>query len=291
MGSVNESLVRSLLEEQHPDLASQELRPVEGGWGNQMWRLGEDLAVRMPRQPDAPDLLRKEHRWVPALAPRLPLPVPVPVRLGAPSERFPHTWTITTWVTGEPADLAPVTRGTRVLADFLTELHHPAPDDAPVNPWRGAHPREAVEDFEGYAREIADPAHVDAILEAWRAVADAPAWDRPPVWVHADLHPANAVTRDGALAGVLDFGEICAGDPATDLAAAWVLLPDGSADAFFTAYSADEATLLRARGWALIRSLVLIQIGRSGDQGLPGGKPSWRPAGEKALTRVLASFP
>ncbi|MFE1168354.1 aminoglycoside phosphotransferase family protein [Nocardiopsis sp. NPDC058789] len=285
------ALVRTLLEEQHPDLSGLALREVEGGWDNRMWRLGEDLAVRMPRSPRAPELLRAEHRWLPDLAPRLPLPVPVPMRLGAPSARFPNLWSVTTWVSGHPADLAPVTRGTRALAAFLTELHRTAPEEVPLNPLRGGHPREAVEDLEEYARGIADPAHMDGILEVWQAVADAPAWHLPPVWLHADLHPANVVNREGALAGVLDFGELCAGDPATDLAAAWVLLPDGSADAFFAEYPADEATVLRARGWALLRSLVLIQIGRAGDQGLPGGKPTWKPAGEKALSRVLAPFP
>jgi aminoglycoside phosphotransferase (APT) family kinase protein len=109
------------------------------------------------------------------------------------------------------------------------------------------------------------------------------------VWLHGDLHPANVVVSGGTLAGVLDFGELCAGDPATDLAAAWVLLPAGTASRFFDAYAmADEATIRRARGLAVLRAFVLIGIGQAGEQGLLGGKPTWLPAGWAALERVLA---
>lgn len=106
---IDEALVRALLHEQHPDLAGLELREVAGGWDNRMWRLGRQLAVRLPRTARAPSLLRTEQRWLPCLAPSLPLPVPNPVRVGEPSARFPHTWTVARWVHGEPADRAPIT--------------------------------------------------------------------------------------------------------------------------------------------------------------------------------------
>jgi len=136
---IDETLVRSLLREQHPDLAGLALREVDGGWDNRMWRLGDDLAVRLPRTPHAPSLLRKEQRWLPSVTAGLPLPVPVPVRVGEPSERFPWTWTVTRWVDGEPADRAPVTdpASADALAGFLRVLHRPAPDEAPSSANRG----------------------------------------------------------------------------------------------------------------------------------------------------------
>jgi aminoglycoside phosphotransferase (APT) family kinase protein len=285
---IDESLVRSLLHDQHPDLAGMELRLVDGGWDNQQWRLGDELAVRMPRTPRAPDLLRTEQQWLPVLAPRLPLPIPTPVRIGEPSERFPRTWTIATWVPGEPADRAPITdpHDAELLAGFLTALHQDAPDDAPTSSSRGMSLKSARGFDEWISFAAAD--QVDELRATWADAVAAPDWDRAPVWVHGDLHPANIVTTNGTLAGVIDFGDLSTGDPATDLAAAWVLLPDGAATRFLTAYGADAPTIRRARGWAALRSLMLLSIGHAGEKSLPGGKPTWRPAGEAALTRLLA---
>lgn len=282
-------LVRALLQQQHPDLAGLELRDVIGGWDNQQWRLGEELAVRLPRTERAPDLLHKEQTWLPVLAERLPLPTPVPVRHGSPSDLFEHTWSIVRWVHGEPADLAPITQldSARVLADFLAALHRPAPDDAPVNPLRGF-PLDQAGPVEGLFELIADAPHAGTLRQLWDAAVAAPAWHGVPLWLHGDLHPANVVVQDGQLAGVIDFGDLCAGDPAWDLAAAWLLLPAGAADPFFDAYSrVDEATITRARGWAILRALVLIQIGANGRLGRTGGKPTWEPAGYATLERIV----
>ncbi|MFI5611317.1 aminoglycoside phosphotransferase family protein [Amycolatopsis sp. NPDC051903] len=271
---MTEDLIRALLREQHPDLADRPLQRAATGWDNQLWRLGDDLAVRLPFATErASDLLVKEHRWLPALAPRLPLPVPTPVRLGRPTERFPKHWTVT-WVPGEPADRVPIARPDAAgpLAAFLTALHREAPADAPTNPDRGC-------SLALFTPAFATPAHRDI----WADAIAAPAWPHPPVWLHGDLHPANVVVRDGTLTGVLDFGELCAGDPATDLAAAWILLPDPAP--FFAAHPTDDATYRRARGWALLTASRLIAIGEAGP---PGGKPTWAPAGRAALARIRA---
>lgn len=287
---LGEPLIRALLQEQHPDLARLELREVDGGWDNQMWRLGEDLAVRMPRTPRAPGLLRTEQRWLPVLAGRLPLPVPVPVRAGQPSARFGQTWTIARWVSGEPADHSPITSpdAAGTLAGFLRALHVPAPAEAPASPDRGV-PLATLQDGFHHACSViaCHPAAV-AARRVWEQASAAPAWGQAPVWLHADLHPANVVVRDGTLGGVIDFGDLSSGDPATDLSAAWLLLPAGAAAPFFAAYAAaDSATIQRARGWAVLRALHLISIGQNGRLGRPGGKPTWEPAGWAALERVL----
>jgi aminoglycoside phosphotransferase (APT) family kinase protein len=246
---ITADLIRELLREQHPDLAGLPLTLGARGWDNQLWRLGDDLAVRIPWATGrAGELLRKEHAWVPTFAPRLTLPVPVPQRLGEPSARFPQPWIVTTWVAGEPADQAPVTRGAEAadaLAGFLAALHRPAPDEAP----------------------------------------------------DGDLHPANVLTRDGTLCGVVDFGDLCAGDPAVDFAAPWILLPDGCIDRFHEAYrdraaygpALDEATLRRARGRAVGRAVGCLLIGHAGDHGRPGGKSTWGPPGRASLDRLIAS--
>ncbi|GEM32201.1 hypothetical protein NN3_32080 [Nocardia neocaledoniensis NBRC 108232] len=288
---ITADLVRDLLREQHPDLAELTISEVAGGWGNQMWRLGDELAVRMQRMDLTPELQLKERRWLPVLAPRLPLPVPIPVREGAPSARFPKHWTVMTWVPGKPMDDATISRGGHAadtLAGFLRALHVDAPVEAPTATDRGAHPRDCAEGFEHYFESVA-PADLAADVRAvWDEAVAADEWRGRPVWVHGDLHPANVVVADGTLAGVVDFGDLFAGDPAWDLAAAWVLLPAGTAARFFDAYArADDAAIRRARGLAALKSLFLMLMGQNGDRGLPGGKPHWGPVGRAALERVL----
>jgi hypothetical protein len=130
------------------------------------------------------------------------------------------------------------------------------------------------------------------VRRVWKQAVTAPAWQHAPVWIHGDLHPANVVVAAGTLSGVIDFGDMCAGDPATDLSAAWLLLPAGTAGRFFDAYaSADDAAITRARGWAVLRALNPIGIGRKWEQGLPGGKQTWDPAGWAALERIPALAP
>jgi aminoglycoside phosphotransferase (APT) family kinase protein len=292
---ITADLVRDLLQQQHPDLAGLGIREVAGGWGNQMWRLGDELSVRIQRMETSPDHQLKERRWLPLLAPRLPLPIPVPVRSGAPSERFPKLWTVMTWVPGLPLDHGSITRGEQAadsLAAFLRALHAAAPADAPADTGRGAHPKDCADGFDRFFGSVdADAIGSDAaaVRAVWDDAVAAPPWEGPPVWVHGDLHPANVVVADGTLAGVVDFGDLFAGDPALDLAAAWVLLPAGAAARFFAAYGeADDATVRRARGLAAQKSLFLMLMGQNGDRGLPGGKPAWGPAGRAALDRVLS---
>ncbi|MFI9740209.1 aminoglycoside phosphotransferase family protein [Nocardia sp. NPDC052278] len=294
---ITAELVRDLLREQHPDLADYPVRLGARGWDNQLWRLGDDLAVRLPWATGSADaLLRKEHTWLPALAPRLPLPVAVPQRIGEPSERFPRPWIVTTWVPGTPADRAPVTRATEAattLAAFLTALHQPAPEQAPTGRNRGG---PLAEYSEGFAEQLASATGLglipdpDAVRAVFEDAAAAPDWAGPALWLHGDLHPANVLTAEGTICGVIDFGDLFAGDPACDLAAAWILLPDGAADRFHAAYqpAPDAATLRRARGWAVLRALSGISIGYAGVHGHPGGKPTWGPPAHAALRRLTA---
>lgn len=292
---ITAELIRELLRDQHPDLAYRPVRLGARGWDNQLWRLGDDLAVRMPWVSGHRDgTVRKEHAWVPGLAPRLPLPVPVPQRLGEPSGRFPRPWIVTTWVDGTPADRAPVTRAAESaesLAAFLTALHQPAPDGAPAS--RDGRGCPLATFAAGVARGITAAADrgliddPDAVTAVWQDAVAAPGWNDPPMWIHSDLHPANVLTTGGTLTGVVDFGDLCVGDPACDLAAAWILLPDGGVDSFHATYrpAAEAATLRRARGWAVWRALGCIFI--AADAG-PGGKPSWGPPARASLKRVIS---
>jgi len=295
---ITADLIRGLLHDQCPDLAGRPLTLGARGWDNQLWRLGDDLAVRLPWATETADaLLLKEYAWLPALAPRLPLPIPVPQRLGKPTERFPRPWIVATWVPGTPADLAPATRGAEAadaLAAFLAALHQPAPAGAPGGRNRGGPLSEAAE---GFARQLAAATNLglipdpDAVLAVWEDAVAAPAWAGPPLWIHADLHPANLLTANGTYCGVIDFGDLCAGDPAWDLAAAWILLPEEAAGRFHQAYqpAQEAATLRRARGLAVLRAIAGLRIADAGERGQPGGKPTWGPPARAALRRLTAT--
>lgn len=294
MGTVDvdtdQAAVRQLLHEQHRDLAELPLRLVPGGWDNRLWRLGDELAVRLPRRPSAVSLLRNEQRWLPTIASRLSLPVPTPVRLGDPSQLFPRPWSIARWVNGEPADRAPIHHGDESadrLARFLRALHVPAPAQAPRNPLRGVPLAARDRDFHESLAAAASHADTTGVQEVWEQALSTPEGADAPMWLHGDMHPANVVTTEGTLAGIIDFGDICAGDPATDVAAAWTLLPDQAIRHFLAAYGADPALIQRARGWAVLTCLSLLNIGEAGLHGRPGGKPTWKPAGRRSLDRIL----
>lgn len=261
---VTAELARALLADQHPDLAPLPITHVEDGWDNVMFRLGEELALRMPRRLAGGVLIHTEQRWLPQVAPRLPLPTPVPQRIGAPGHGYPFGWSVVPWLEGEPSDLAPpdADQG-EALAGFLAALHQPAPVDAPHNRYRGSVALSTrAETFEQRCAE-AQAMHGSlspALRSRYEEGCAAPV-DAPKNWFHGDLHGRNVLVKDGRLCGVIDWGDMAAGDPACDLAAIWMLLPDREARRrAMAAYPASEATWLRARGWAALMTAMLLPI-------------------------------
>ena len=291
MDVIEDELVHALLREQRPDLAHLPLRYAARGWDNELWRLGDELAVRVPRTERAPELLRREHRVLPRIAPRLPLPVPTPLYLGEPSALFPQPWSVVTWVAGEPADRAEIgdEDSAAVLAEFLRALHGEEPLISQGDGGGGRRMRNASCEFGDDLVELIGEDRVRRLEDIWRDGKEAPEWSGPPVLAHNDLHPANVVTKGGALCGVIDFGDMGPGDPAIDLAAAWTLLPPATTSVFFARYGdVDPATMRRARGFAVRKGAFVAQMAINGLRGIPGGKPDWLAAGRKALDRVLA---
>jgi aminoglycoside phosphotransferase (APT) family kinase protein len=267
---VEPALVRALLEAQHPDLAKLPLKDVGSGWDNRLYRLGEDLAVRLPQRAVAAPLIEREQRWLPQLAPRLPLPVPIPVRTGEPGCGYPWPWTIVQWRIGESAETAALRDPVETAMDlgrFVLALHQPAPPDAPRNPVRGVPLADRAEVFEKRVRQVDRLVDAVSVLAAWNRLVNTPPWTGPALWLHGDLHPGNLLVSEGRLSAVLDFGDLCAGDPATDLSVAWMLLP-ASARPIFRAVARgpddriDDETWMRARGWALALGLAYLASSR-----------------------------
>jgi aminoglycoside phosphotransferase (APT) family kinase protein len=281
---VGPAVVRALLEEQFPDLAGLDLVELAYGWDNAIFRLGDDLTVRLPRRAMAAELIEHEQRWLPALAMRLPLPISAPVRAGRPGAGYPWSWSVCPWLPGViAARAAPADpfEAAEDLGAFLAALHHEAPSDAPANPYRGGPLAERDDVVRQRAQQLADLIDTPVVLARWAELSSAPEWGGPPLWLHGDLHPANVLVDHGRVSAVIDFGDITAGDPATDLALAWMLFPAPARSTFrIAAGSIDDDTWARARAWAL--SLALAYLANSADN------PLFARLGEKALAAVLA---
>lgn len=257
---IDEALVRRLLAAQHPAYADLPLDPVvEVGTDNALYRLGDDLAVRLPRIPSAGLQAAKEQRWLPHVAPTLPIPAPVPVAHGLPQDGYTYPWAICPWLPGRTVPEAPEAAAEE-LAAFVRALWEVDPTGGPGpgdhnfgrgRPLRDRDPwvRDAIAALDG----VMDQA---TLRDAWEECVVAPAWDGPPRWVHGDLHEGNVLVRDGHVSGVVDWGGLGVGDPAVDVMVAWTWLPRSARETFRAAVGADDATWTRARGWALSMGII-----------------------------------
>ncbi|HVM08703.1 MAG TPA: aminoglycoside phosphotransferase family protein [Acidimicrobiales bacterium] len=283
--AVDVELARALVAAQFPALAELSITPVAHGWDNVVFRLGEALSIRLPRRSAGAVLIEHEQRWLPELAARLPLPVPAPVHVGVPADGYPWRWSICPWLDGEPAALSPphdLFDAARRLAAFLQALHHPAPADAPDNPVRGVPVAARHESWVAALRSLGDDVGTDQILVLWDRALAAPVWNRRPVWIHGDLHPANVLVDGGRLSAVIDFGDIAKGDPASDLASAWMLLDSSARRVLRELTSYDDATWVRAHAWAA--GLGVVMLANSADNAVI------HTIGERALAAALADL-
>ncbi|SDD81648.1 aminoglycoside phosphotransferase family protein [Auraticoccus monumenti] len=269
---------RRLVAAQFPRWADLPVAPVpDGGWDNCTFRLGGEMLLRLPSAAPYARAVEKEHRWLPVLAPRLPLPVPVPLARGRPTADFPHPWSVYRWLEGVPATARRVVDPVRFavdLADFLLALQRVDPAGGPqpgLHSWyRGA----PVRTYDGETRRAIEAleGRVDVELagEIWET-ALAARWEGGDVWFHGDVAEGNLLLRDGRLAAVIDFGTCGVGDPACDLAAAWTLLTAEGRIAFRERLQVDGSAWARGRGWALWKTLTTVAgaVHEPGSTGVP----------------------
>jgi aminoglycoside phosphotransferase (APT) family kinase protein len=258
---IDAGLVGRLLAEQFPQWAGKTVTRVgSSGTDNAIFRLGDDMAVRMPRIRGASRQIELEDEWLPKLAPHLPVAIPAPLAKGVPSGEYPWPWAVHRWLDGENPVVDQIEDPRRLameLAGFVKALRGidttggPVADRGVPLATRDAYTRDAIARSAGLV-------DTGAVTEAWDAALAAPLWDKPPVWIHADLSPGNILVKDGQLAAVIDFAALGVGEPACDLINAWNLLPASVRDDFRAAVEVDDATWARARGWAL--SISIIQL-------------------------------
>lgn len=262
---INTELVRRLIAARFPQWADLPIEPVDvSGWDNRTFRLGEQMSVRLPSAEGYAPQVAKEQRWLPLLAPLLPLPIPTPLGLGAPAEGYPWPWSVYGWLKGESAASAVLTHlpdTARQLAHFLSVLQSL---DAESGPSSGPHSADRGGPLTTYDAEtrralavLADEIDAAAALAVWET-ALAAAWHGPPVWFHGDVSAGNLLIDGGQLSAVIDFGCAGVGDPACDTVMAWTFFTGESRQVFVDALAVDAATWARGRGWALWKALMTL---------------------------------
>jgi aminoglycoside phosphotransferase (APT) family kinase protein len=253
---IDEALVRRLVAAQFPDWAHLPLRRVEpSGTVNAIFRLGNDLSVRLPRIDGATTPGSRELEWLPKLAPLLPVEVPVPVAQGRPAAEYPWFWEIHTWVDGETTPVGEIDaiQAARDLAALVGTMQQLDPSGAPRG--RGISLAERDPSVRYWlARFEGDP----IVRAEWERALAAPPWDGAPVWHHGDLDVRNWLVRDGRISGVIDWGAMGVGDPACDVMVAWKLHSPEARDAFREALPTDDATWERARGWVISQAVAIL---------------------------------
>jgi aminoglycoside phosphotransferase (APT) family kinase protein len=265
---IDVALARRLIDGQFPQWSHLPITAVEfDGWDNRTFRLGPDLTVRLPSGDWYAQQVDKEQRWLPVLAPQLPLPIPIPVAKGEPDSGFPYSWSVYRWLDGELASNARIddlTGFATTLAGFLNALGRadatggPAPGEH--NFYRGGplatYEDETLQAIDALAYEVPG----EAVKRVWDE-AMTTSWDREPVWFHGDVATGNLLVRDARLAAVLDFGSSGVGDPACDTVIAWTFLSGAGRARFRAELDVDSATWSRGRGWALWKALITL-VGR-----------------------------
>jgi aminoglycoside phosphotransferase (APT) family kinase protein len=264
--AIDEQLARRLIDRQFPQWAGLPIAAVEfGGVDNRTFRLGEDMTVRLPSGEWYALQVAKEQRWLPRLAPQLPLPIPAPLAKGEPDAGYPFSWSVYRWLEGENASagtIGDMTAFATTLASFLRALRGADVTGGPApgrhNFYRGGPLSTYADETVRAIASLGEAIDTDAVTTVWDD-AVAATWNGEPVWFHGDVAAGNLLVRDGRLAAVIDFGTSGVGDPACDVVIAWTLLDGSSRDAFRRGLGVDPATWSRGRGWALWKALITFE--------------------------------
>jgi aminoglycoside phosphotransferase (APT) family kinase protein len=276
------AVVRRLLAAQLPQWAGRRLTRIGlAGTMNQLFRLGGDLLVRLPRRDNAIEQLYFERDWLPRLAANLPVRVPEQVALGRPDDVYPHQWAVYRYIEGDhpSVDDADGDQLAEDLAAFVLAMRALDPAGA-----RGGYRTGPLSDRDDYVRvwTVKADGLIDAaaVLRIWDEALAAPAWQQEPAWAHSDLSSGNLLVRGGRLGAVIDFGAAGVGDPCYDLTVAWNSLPVRSRQRFRDAVGLDEAAWARARGWAMTWVGGVVYYRET--------NPTMSISGQRALAEIIA---
>ncbi|MBA3907744.1 MAG: aminoglycoside phosphotransferase family protein [Pseudonocardiales bacterium] len=264
------ALVRALVDRARPDLAGLPLRPLEAsGSSNRLFRLGDELLVRLPRQPGGSRPIAKEARWLPYIGPALPIAVPEIVTVGEPDLGYPERWSLVRWIDGATppigSDDTAAARLARDLAGVVGALAGlDVPPEALTDPALHSYRGEPLSAMDGATRQYLVDCRtlpgldldLDGCERVWDEAMTLPDSEPAQRWLHGDLLAENLLVQEGQLAAVLDFGSLAVGDPTVDLVVAWEVLDPEGRELFRSLLGTDDVAWLRGRAWALAIALM-----------------------------------
>lgn len=262
---IDTALVRSLIDKQFPEWSHLSIEPVKNsGWDNRTFHLGTEMLIRMPSAAEYAGQAEKEQTWLPKLAPHLPLPIPTPIALGKPEDLYPWIWSINLWLPGNPAaipEIDDLSQFAVQLAEFLKALQSIDASNGPLAGPQSFYRGGGIAVYDAETQQaielLKNDIDVPLAIEIWETALSTK-WQTEPVWVHGDISAGNLLVSNGQLSAVIDFGQLAVGDPACDLAIAWVFFEEKSREAFFQTLQLDKDTVARGRAWALWKALILV---------------------------------
>lgn len=264
---IDETLIKSLLQEQHPDLADLAISFLDSGWDNENYRLGDDLCVRLPRRAVGEELILTEQRILPIIKEKFDIGIPCPIRNGVPVKDYPWHWSVVPWFHGKTANLDRLDDDqAMVITKTLKTLHSISNSGASTNIFRSVPLNEKAEQFKKRMDSVANQTDLitDKHRNIWQVGSRAEI-NASKHLIHADLHHRNIIVNQGKLEAIIDWGDMAMGDPATDLGSLWLLFEeDAVRQECLNYYGADQATIHRAKTWALYFGLILVDTGIMG---------------------------
>ena len=261
---ITTQLVHTLLKTQHPDLAHLPLTYMSEGWDNIMFRLGDKMTVRLPRRQKAAHLLKNEQDWLPIITKDFLIPTPIPIRNGNPDHNYPWHWSVLPWLRGDTANRQqPDDDQVEIFIACLKKLHQPAPENTPKNIFRGIPLMERRTDIEKRLNNLKSKTNfiTKEIEQIWQEAIHAPT-SKERRWIHGDMHTRNILVHEGKFSGIIDWGDMTAGDVANDLVPIWMLWENKSSrQRALDTYGVTPEILARAKGWVVYFAAVLLDSG------------------------------
>lgn len=261
---IDKNLLKNLISSQFPELSELELSFVDEGWDNVNYKLGSQYLIRLPRRQVGAELIKNEIKFLKRLGPKLPIAIPVPQFIGNADKEYPWKWTISPWFEGETADLSKLgDEESQSLAYFLKVLHGIKMEDPPSNPHRSCPLSEKVEALSPRIERLKRATNFfnSSIERLWNLALEEDLQELKCL-IHGDLHSRNIVVENEKLKAIIDWGDVCLGDPATDLASLWMLFENNTVrNKALAIYGADTSLIKRSIGWAIYFAIVLLDTG------------------------------